>query len=98
MHCAGSGLERRVVSVGLTELHWRRALARVARGGAKMVDKSIPAEVEVVSCAVCQKEIPKSVALSSEDQDYVLHFCGLDCYEEWSADQTAVKMQEAGEG
>jgi hypothetical protein len=98
MQFACSRLERGVVSMGQTDLHWRRALARVAKGGAKMVDKSIPAEVEVVSCAVCQKEIPKSVALSSEDQDYILHFCGLDCYEEWSADQTAVKMQEAGEG
>jgi hypothetical protein len=63
-----------------------------------MVDKPNPAEMELVPCAVCQKEIPKSVALSSEDVDYVLHFCGLDCYEEWSADQAAVKMQEAGGG
>jgi hypothetical protein len=62
-----------------------------------MVDKPKPAEMELVACAVCQKEIPNSVALSSEDQDYVLHFCGPECYEEWSADQMAVKMQEAGE-
>jgi hypothetical protein len=62
-----------------------------------MVDKPKPAEMELVACAVCQKEIPKSVALNSEDQDYVLHFCGPECYEEWSADQMAVKMQEAGE-
>jgi len=63
-----------------------------------MVDKPKPIAVELVPCAVCQKEIPKSVALSSEAQDYVLNFCGLDCYEEWSQDQTAVKMQEARGG
>jgi hypothetical protein len=63
-----------------------------------MVDKPKPAEVELVPCAVCQKEIPKSVALSSEDQDYVLYFCGLDCSENWAADQMAVRMQEAGGG
>ena len=63
-----------------------------------MVDKPKPTEVELVSCAVCQKEIPKSVALSSEDQDYIVHFCGLDCFEEWSSDQAAVKLQEAGGG
>jgi hypothetical protein len=63
-----------------------------------MVDKPNPAEMALVPCAVCQKEIPKSVALCSEDQDYVLHFCGLDCYEEWSADQMETTMQEAGGG
>ncbi len=63
-----------------------------------MVDKQKPTEVELVPCAVCQKEIAKSVALSSENQDYVLHFCGPDCYENWAADQMAVKMQEAGGG
>ena len=62
-----------------------------------MVDKPKPAEVELVPCAVCQKEIPKSVALSSEDQDYLLHFCGLDCYEEWAAAQIKEKTMEAGE-
>jgi len=63
-----------------------------------MVDKPNSTELELVPCAVCQKEIPKSVALSSEDQDYVLHFCGLDCYENWAADQMEVRMQEAGGG
>jgi hypothetical protein len=63
-----------------------------------MVDTTQPGPVELLPCAVCQKEIPKSVALSSEDQDYVLYFCGLDCYENWAADQAAVKMQEAGGG
>ena len=61
-----------------------------------MVETQMPAEVELLPCAVCQKEIPKSVALSAEDQDYVLYFCGLECYESWAADKEAVTMQEAG--
>jgi hypothetical protein len=62
-----------------------------------MVDKLEFSGTELVSCAVCQKEVPKSVAHRVADQDYVLYFCGPDCYEEWSADQMAVREQEAGE-
>lgn len=63
-----------------------------------MTDLPNDAGIELIPCAVCEKEIPKSVALHSEDQDYVLYFCGLDCYEEWSTDQMTIKMQEAGGG
>ncbi len=38
---------------------------------------------ERVSCDVCLKEVPKSEAQSPEGSDYVLYFCGLDCYERW---------------
>ncbi len=38
----------------------------------------------LVKCEVCLKEIPKSEAKSTEVQDYVMHFCGLNCYEKWS--------------
>lgn len=36
-----------------------------------------------VACAVCLKEIPKSEEHSAEGLDYLLHFCGLTCYEQW---------------
>jgi hypothetical protein len=62
-------------------------LTRVAKGVGEMVEESKLIGVPLVPCEVCQQEIPKSAALSAEDQDYVLFFCGLDCYEEWSADQ-----------
>lgn len=62
-----------------------------------MVNKPQLIGMELVPCAVCQKETPKSVALSAENQDGVMHFCGVDCYEEWSADQIRQKTQEAGE-
>jgi len=38
---------------------------------------------EKATCDVCHKEVPLSVALRSEAADYVVHFCGLDCYAKW---------------
>jgi len=40
-------------------------------------------DTELVACKVCLTEIPRSEASSSEASDYVVHFCGLDCYEKW---------------
>ena len=36
-----------------------------------------------VSCEVCMKEVPKSLAHTEEAEDYVLYFCGLDCFDKW---------------
>lgn len=36
-----------------------------------------------VACKVCLKEIPQSVASSQEGSDYVLYFCGENCFEAW---------------
>jgi hypothetical protein len=41
------------------------------------------AAAELVSCEVCHREIPFSEANHFEAEDYVAHFCGLDCYSEW---------------
>lgn len=38
---------------------------------------------EQISCEVCHKEIPVSEAMRFETEDYVAHFCGLDCYSTW---------------
>lgn len=38
---------------------------------------------EKIACDVCHKEIPLSEANRFESQDYVAHFCGLDCYSQW---------------
>ena len=62
-----------------------------------MVENPKMTGVPLVSCENCQKEVPKSIALSAEDQESVLYFCGVDCYEEWSADQIRERTQEAGE-
>ena len=48
-----------------------------------MVKKSDLPEVEKVSCAICSKEIPLSEALIPEAADYMVYFCGLECYAQW---------------
>jgi hypothetical protein len=42
-----------------------------------------PAGNEMVACEICLKEIPISEAKSEEASDYVLYFCGIDCYQQW---------------
>lgn len=34
-------------------------------------------------CGVCELEVPISEALIPEAVDYVIYFCGLDCYDRW---------------
>jgi hypothetical protein len=46
-----------------------------------------------VACDICMKEIPVTEARSEEADDYVRHFCGLECYGKWRAQQ-----EETGEG
>jgi YHS domain-containing protein len=38
---------------------------------------------EKIACHVCQKTIPKAAALHAEGQEYVLHFCSLECLDYW---------------
>ena len=51
-----------------------------------MTDNKKSVEDEKVSCEVCMKEIPRSEAKVEEAADYVVHFCGLECYEKWQAE------------
>ena len=48
-----------------------------------MKGDSKPLPDEMVSCEVCMKEIPASEASNEEATDYVIYFCGLDCYDTW---------------
>jgi len=45
------------------------------------------AENQLLQCDVCLQEIPASESRSDEASDYVVHFCGLDCYELWRQKQ-----------
>ena len=40
-------------------------------------------EAALIACEICMKEIPTNDAITPETDDYVAHFCGLDCYELW---------------
>jgi len=48
-----------------------------------MIEPEKPAEVAQVACEVCLKEVPQSEAKVDEANDYVLYFCGLECYGKW---------------
>jgi hypothetical protein len=52
-----------------------------------------PTTVETIHCDVCMTEIPASEAKSAEAQDYVMHFCGLECYDRWSKQTATEKLQ-----
>jgi Domain of unknown function (DUF3330) len=46
-------------------------------------EKPTPTEPNSVACCVCMAEIPESVAMSSEADEYTQHFCGIECYNKW---------------
>ena len=48
-----------------------------------MTEHDKPEETKNVECEICLKEIPKSEAKVAEATDYVVHFCGLECYDKW---------------
>ncbi len=52
-----------------------------------------PAEVKMVGCEVCLKEIPKAEARAEEVDDYVLYFCGLECYGKWQKKEEEEKKE-----
>ena len=52
-----------------------------------MNDTSQKHKDDLVACEICLKEIPVSEAKSEEASDYVAHFCGLECYAIWNAQQ-----------
>jgi hypothetical protein len=41
-----------------------------------------------LSCAICLKEIGHEAGETFEVDDYVHHFCGLDCYSQWQRKKT----------
>ena len=61
-----------------------------------MATKEAPVALERVPCEVCLMEIPKSEAISEEASDYVAHFCGLECFEKWKAEEAKSKSPGAG--
>lgn len=48
-----------------------------------LAGKPVPKEPDNVACSVCLTEIPESVAMSSEADEYTQHFCGITCYTQW---------------
>jgi len=48
-----------------------------------MANKPGSIDDEKVSCTICHKEIPLTEAVIPEAADYMAHFCGLECYDQW---------------
>lgn len=60
----------------------------------KEVDMAIKRDITVdpvVQCEICLAEIPSSSAKSEEASDYVMYFCGLNCYEKWKNRESATE-------
>ncbi len=38
---------------------------------------------ELLSCEICIKEVPMMSGKALEIDDYVMHFCGLECFDKW---------------
>jgi hypothetical protein len=49
-----------------------------------MGTSSETAEIKIV-CRICEREVPVSEAVVPEATDYMVHFCGLDCYARWTS-------------
>lgn len=61
----------------------RASRCHISRRCCAMAAQGKPSDVGQVPCEVCMKEIPRSEAMVAEATEYVLHFCGLECYTKW---------------
>lgn len=50
-----------------------------------MTEEKKKEEEAAISCAICLKEIGHEEGETFEVDDYVHHFCGLECYSEWQS-------------
>lgn len=48
---------------------------------------TLPHDDQLISCEICLKNIPLSEADSSEAEEYIAYFCGLECYDTWLHNQ-----------
>ena len=51
-------------------------------------------EKETLACEVCMNDISSDEAETFEVDDYVHHFCGLDCYTKWEHKKKHEKTDE----
>ncbi|MBK6629804.1 MAG: DUF3330 domain-containing protein [Betaproteobacteria bacterium] len=52
-----------------------------------MSDKPAGApDAPLIACDICRKEVPLSAAFTPEGAEYVEHFCGIECYQQFVAE------------
>jgi hypothetical protein len=71
------------------------ANANITPAGGVVAQCSDEETCATVNCAVCLKEIPADSIKLADAQDYVQHFCGLDCLEIWQK-QAALCSRQPG--
>lgn len=59
-------------------------LAVTTREDSAMANSDNQAHDGHVACEVCLAEVPTDEAHSPEATEYVVYFCGLDCFDQWS--------------
>ena len=64
--------------------------------GAPVAQCSDEESCTVINCEVCLKEVPADAVNVTDAQDYVHHFCGLDCLETWRK-QAGIRQQAGPE-
>jgi hypothetical protein len=77
---------RRRAAGSLSGRHLFSTDQEFAMGEIRDLENAMP---RLISCQICQHEIPLSEAVVSEASDYVVYFCGLDCYERWRTQRDA---------
>jgi hypothetical protein len=50
-----------------------------------MITTDISVEEGHISCEICMSEVPLQEAAIPEAADYFVHYCGLECYEQWKS-------------
>ena len=59
-----------------------------------MPESTAPDYSVYISCEMCLKSIPSSDSKCLEAEDYVAHFCGLECYDIWVKQQKRQNKSE----
>lgn len=52
-----------------------------------------PEEPDMIDCEICLTQIPTDSGTNGETDDYVYHFCGIECYEKWKEQNTPGSSQ-----
>lgn len=48
---------------------------------------------EKIACHICKKIIPKATAVHAEGQEYVIHFCNVECLDYWKTEKEKKKRE-----
>ena len=53
-----------------------------------MTEEELNRDHVVIDCEICLSVVPKEQSEYAEVDDYVVYFCGLECYQQWKQGQS----------